>query len=163
MKRELIAAVALTSFLFFAPCARAVNPARSAEDHDVVTARLWKEKIGLSDDQVPNFIAALKANEESSQPLREELRSALRLIQTQLAENAQENVVQNELQQYARLRKAAFARNEQFDVRLASFLTPSQRARFAVWRALGAFRGKSALELGEEIQEPATSEELEPE
>ena len=133
-------------------------------DHDAAAGRQWKEKFGLSADQIPKFLAAMKAKDAGLQPLREQLRAGMRKLQSQLSESAPENDVQDSLQQLARTRKAISLQNDQFDAGLASFLSPSQRAKVLVWRSLGAFRGKSAQDSeGDDFHEATTGEESEPE
>ena len=125
-----------------------------ALDRDVVVGRQWKEKLGLSSDQVPKVLAAVKTREAGLQPLREQLRAAMRQLQSQLTENAPDQQVQESLLQLALVQNAVTAKNDQFDAKLGSFLLPTQRGKLLAWRSLGAFRGASeTLDFQEQPEE----------
>ena len=157
-------AVLLTLALLSAPFARAAADG-GGEDvlaREDAAGRQWKDKLGLSAEQLPKFLAAVKARDADLHPLQEQSRAEMRKLRAQLSENAPEKDVQDSLEQVVRLQKEMTRRNEQFDAGTASFLVPSQRAKLLVWRSLGVFPGKSAGLEAEESPDP-TGEEAEPE
>jgi hypothetical protein len=164
---KILRAAALLAVLGGAPAlgrAAEAAPADAASARDAAAVREWKEKLGLGADQGAKFLAALKLKDADLQSRREELRGGMRRLQTQLAENAAEKDVLDTLQKLARLRKIIALRNDQFDAETSAFLTPSQRGKLLVWRALSACRGRSAENAdGDDLQEPTSGEEVEPE
>ena len=136
----------------------------TALDRDGAAGRQWKEKLALSAEQLPKFLAAVNAKDAELQPLREQLRANMRKLQGQLSGGAAEKDVQEVLEQLILTRKAIALRNDQFDGVMTSFLTPSQRAKLLVWRSLGAFPGKSAPALeADDFQDSTANGEVEPE
>lgn len=113
-------------------------------ERGVDAGRLWKEKLGLSTVQVRKLSALENEKAARIRPLRELLRNGMVQLQTQLAENAPENDVRDTLQQVLQIQRAIAERSERFDAGLASFLSPSQRARLLVWRSLGGLNGYAA-------------------
>ena len=164
MKNILFAAV-LATFVSLVPRARAVDAfAGNVLDRGAAAGREWKDKLGLSPDQLAKFLPALKAKDADLQPLRDQLRVVARKLRSQLSEKAPEDGVQDSLRTIARLRKAVAIRNDQFDASLESFLAPSQRAKLLVWDSLGAACGVSALDMeAGEPHEPAVGVEAEEE
>ena len=124
-----IAAVLAALCAALPPARAAADPAMdNVLDRDALAARQWKENLGLSAEQTPRFLAAVKAKDAGLQPLREQLRAGMRKLQSQLSENAAESEVQDSLQQLVKVRKAIAARKEQFDAALAAFLSQIGRA-----------------------------------
>jgi hypothetical protein len=164
MKHIRVAAL-LGACLALVPLARAADePGESVVDRDASAGRVWKEKLGLSDEQIPKFLAAVRTRDAGMLPLREELRAGMRRLSAQLAESAPEKDVQDTLQRLVRVRRTISFRNDQFETGLASFLAPSQRAKLFVWKSLGAFRGKAAPGLeADDFQDASSAEEVEPE
>ena len=107
----------------------------------------WKEKLGLSAEQARRF--SLLENEKAARlkPLRELLRLEMVRLQTYLAENGTEREVEDCLAQVQQINRAIAERTERLDAGLASFLSPTQRARLLVWRALGGLNGYAARRL----------------
>lgn len=112
----------------------------------------WKEKLGLSAEQARRF--SLLENEKAARlkPLRELLRLEMVRLQTYLAENGTEREVEDCLAQVQQINRAIAERSEKLDAGLASFLSPTQRARLLVWRALGGLNGYAARRLDASIR-----------
>jgi Spy/CpxP family protein refolding chaperone len=136
-----------------APAAAAEMSADDLLDHDAAARLQWKERLGLNDQQLRKFSAAEAAREAALRPARAELREALVKLQGQLAENEPEAKVQESLQRVARARKALADENEKADAVLASFLSPSQRAKLLVWRSMMAGKVRDASGEVKEIEE----------
>jgi Spy/CpxP family protein refolding chaperone len=136
----------------------------TAVDRDSAAGRLWKQRLALSGDQLPRFLAAVKTRDAALQPLSEQWRAGMRKLQSQLAANAPDAEVQESLHALARVRKAAAAREERFDAALSTLLTPTQRAKVLVWKSMGAFHSGAGLDAeAADRLEPSSGEELEPE
>jgi TolA-binding protein len=154
-------ATGLTLALVLAGLARGSS---AAAPDGAAADRSWKEKLGLSADQDRKLVAALESKDTDLQPRRDELRGAMRRLQTQVTENAAEKDVEATLQRLARLRRLIALREDQFDAETASFLTPSQSAKLLVWRTLNACRDRSVESAADDdLQESASAEEVEPE
>jgi Spy/CpxP family protein refolding chaperone len=93
---------------------------------------MWKQKLGLSDDQATKLESAMKAHRAALQPLREQQGTALKTLGQQIKSNAGDSAVQGTLDQLKSLEKSVQAENEQFHQTLASFLTPTQQGKMLV-------------------------------
>lgn len=116
-------------------------------EHGIDAGDLWKDKLGLSAEQVRKFTALENEKALRLKPLRELLRNGMVKVQSQLAENASESDVQDSLQQLLQLHRAIADRSERIDAGLSTFLAPSQRAKLLVWRTLGGLNGYAARRL----------------
>lgn len=140
--------IALLAVVSTPSIAVAADPAGDVPyERGVDVGQLWKEKLGLSVGQARKFSALENEKAARLKPLRVLLRDGMVRLQNQLAENAPENDVQDALQQVLQIHRAIAERNERFEAGLASFLSPSQRARLLVWRSLGGLNGYAARRL----------------
>jgi Spy/CpxP family protein refolding chaperone len=124
-------------FLILAAAVAAAGaPARGADDASlegtVQQEQQWKERLGLSEDQLRKLQAALAAKRDAVRPHEERLRGALQQLRVMLEAHAKDSDLQPALDQVADARKAIREEEDKFSQALASFLTPSQRARLLV-------------------------------
>ena len=162
MKSILVAALLTVQLLLVGSARAGADPAGgNIPDREAAAGRQWKEKLGLSADQLPKFLAAVKERDADLRPLREQLRAGMRKLQSQLTDGAPEKDVQATLEQLDGSRKAIALRGEQFDAGMAALLAPSQRAKLLVWKSLAVFPGKpeQGLEVESSQDSPSESEE----
>jgi Spy/CpxP family protein refolding chaperone len=93
---------------------------------------MWKQKLGLSDDQAAKLESAMKAHRAVMQPLREQQRVTLKTLGEQIKSNAGDSAVQATLDQLKALEKSVQVESEKFHQTLASFLTPTQQGKMLV-------------------------------
>lgn len=94
----------------------------------------FKEKLGLTDDQVKKLEEARKAHWEAIKPLREQLKDAVRKVHGELEIKASNDDVASALAGVEKARKALRDENEKFKSAAAGILTPVQRAKLLVMR-----------------------------
>lgn len=135
--------VLLAAVLLAAPLARASDTPNSAAaevlDRDA-SVQLWKEKLGLTSEQARKLATADRERDSDAKPLREKLRDALLRLDTQLNDNKPEAEIADSLKVVEQLKRAVAEKEQRFDAGLASFLSPTQRARLVLWRTLGKGR-----------------------
>lgn len=93
---------------------------------------MWKQQLGLSDDQAAKLETTLKAHRTAMQPLREQQGALLKTLGEQIKSNAGDSAVQGTLDQLKSLEKSVQAESEKFHQTLASFLTPTQQGKMLV-------------------------------
>ncbi len=126
-------------------------------ERGVEPGRLWKDKLGLSEEQARRFTVLENEKAARLKPLRELLRSEMVKLQAQVSDNASEREVEDTLEQVLQIHRAIAERTERLDAGLAGFLSPSQRARLLVWKSLGGLNGYAARRL--ETAAPLDEEE----
>jgi hypothetical protein len=117
---------------------------RAAEVAVKTAGPSWQEKLGFTDEQARKFSDAEKIKEDALLPLRTALRDALQTVRSQVAEKAGDKEVAVTLEQIARAQKDILGVSDAFNVALASFLTPTQRAQLLIGTPLGAARDEGA-------------------
>jgi chromosome segregation ATPase len=117
------------------PSAKAA--AETTQDVEASEARQWKKRLGLGAEQTTKYIASVKARQAGLQPLHEQLRAAMRKLQSQLSEKAAESSVETTLREIKTLNSELLAKADSLDARIDSLLTANQRARLVVWKSMG--------------------------
>ena len=148
MKRYICAALAAALLLpgMWAVSARAQDddappPPEQAEQHEggkpdgAKMAEHMKKALGLTDDQAAKFKDAMKAHGEAMKPLWQQAKDAMKTLGGQLKSKAPDADIQKSLDGLQAAHKAIAAEEEKFRDGLASFLTPTQRAKMAVGMA----------------------------
>jgi Spy/CpxP family protein refolding chaperone len=147
MKRYICAALAAALLLpgMWAVSARAQDddapPPEQSEHHDggkpdgAKMAEHMKKHLGLTDEQAAKFKDAMKAHGEAMKPLWQSAKDAMKKLAEQLKSKAPDADIQTSLDGLKAAHKAIAAEEEKFRDGLASFLTPTQRAKMAVGMA----------------------------
>jgi len=94
-------------------------------------ADLWQQKIGLTNEQMGKFHAAMDAHQKAMRPLQEQMRDQMQKLQDQVQKKAADKEILFSLNALKSIRKAMQDENEKYDDSLAGFLTPTQRATMA--------------------------------
>ena len=125
-----LAALALAAPLGGTPAAAAEQP----RVFDPASARPsdWRAELGFTDEQARRFEAAGESRARAVEPVRESQRAAHARLRELLSRGADEAALAGTLEELARLRDALQRENARYDQELASFLTPTQRARLLV-------------------------------
>jgi Spy/CpxP family protein refolding chaperone len=93
----------------------------------------WKDRLGLSDDQV-NRLAQLQSEEKRQmKPLREQRVVLIAKLRNQIKNKADDAALKKTLDALADIRKAIKAGEEAFQESRFSILTPSQQAKMLLW------------------------------
>ena len=135
-------ALLLAALLAAIPCARAADegPSGAAFDADAALAQQWREKLGFTDAQARKYAAAEKRKEDALRPLRGHLRDALQKVRGLVASKAADDAVSIALDELLQAQGAVAEANKSFDGSLASFLSPTQRAKILVGMPLGELK-----------------------
>ena len=109
-------------------------PAEQAEHHEgrpdhAKMAEMMKKRLELTDEQAAKFGAAMKAHGEAMKPLWGQVKEAMKKLGGQLKAKAPDAEIQASLDSLKAARKAIADEEEKFRDSLASFLTPTQRAK----------------------------------
>jgi Spy/CpxP family protein refolding chaperone len=147
MKRYLCAALAaalLTPGLW-AVGARAQEddamPAEHAEHQDGgKMSDKMKERLGLTDDQAAKLKDAMKAHGDAMKPIGQQMKDGIKKLADQIKNKASDADIQASLDALKASRKAMADEQEKFHDALASFLTPTQRAKMLVGAAMKMHR-----------------------
>jgi Spy/CpxP family protein refolding chaperone len=139
-----ISAALLAALVALIPCARAADEGAAGKSFDVnaALAQQWKEKLGFTDGQSQKYSAAEKRREDALRPLRANLREALQKVGGLVAASAGDNDVAAALDELFRAQDAVAEANKKFDADLASFLSPTQRAKMIVGVPLGDLKAE---------------------
>ena len=105
------------------------SPSMKYSKHREMTGEKWKEKLGLSDDQVAKLKSAMKARREAVEPLRKQLKEDMEKLGGQIKLKNSDSEIQATLDRMESTHKAMQAEREKFISSLKSFLTPTQRAK----------------------------------
>ena len=147
MKLPTSAALLIALFAVL-PSARAAadGSASGAFDVNAALGQQWKEKLGFTGGQSEKYAAAEKRKEDALRPLRRNLREALQELGNLLSANAPDKAVLAALDAFTHARNAVADANMRFDDDLASFLTPTQRAKMLVGMPLGEIKTEGAAD-----------------
>ena len=118
--------------LTLAPAAWAHEGPQDKGGHHDWIARRWKDKLGLSDEQVTKLQAAIKSSREAVVPLRRELKDGVEKLRAQLTLKQSEADIKATLDQIAKTRKALAAEREKVKSTFDSVLSVQQRAKLVV-------------------------------
>jgi len=113
----------------------------------------WAEKWGLSEDESAKLKDSFKAQREASKPMRLELRDALVKLHDQVEDKASDKDIQASLDRLEQAHRALRAEREKFRAKLATMLTPTQRAKMALRMARMHMRGRGGWGRGKERAE----------
>lgn len=143
MKRHIRAALAAA---LLAPCLLSVGvraqddapppsdqAARPRKDGDM-GARM-KERLGLSDEQVAKFQDAMKAHRAAMKAQGQKVRAAIKKLAEDVKAKAKDEDITADLAALKDARRGMLDENGKFEDGLASFLTPTQRAKMALGMA----------------------------
>lgn len=103
-----------------------------------------KDKLGLTDEQAGKLQASMKAHHEAMRPLWLQAKDTMKKLGEQLKSKAPDAEIQASLDALKSAHKEIAAEDEKFRDGLASFLTPTQRAKMTLGMAMRMRR-----ELGE--------------
>lgn len=149
MKRNICAALAVALLLpgMWAVGARAQDdaaapapeqseqPEAGAKPDGAKMAEHLKKALELTDDQAAKLKDAMKAHGEAMKPLWQQTKDAMKKLGEQLKSKAPDADIQASLDDLKSAHKAISAEEEKFRDGLASFLTPTQRAKMAMGMA----------------------------
>lgn len=102
-----------------------------------------REKLGISEEQEGKLKAARRAKRDAAAASHAELAAATRKLQDQLEDKAAEKDLSATLAAISAARAAMRVADEKFEAALASFLTPTQRAKMVVAMKGRAMKGMS--------------------
>ena len=153
MKRLTYAALAgafvLTPLL--CPTLRAEDEGMGPEHHEMGPEKM-KEKLGLSDEQAEKFKASFKAMREAAKPLREKMKGTMEKLRDQVKNKASDSEIQATLDELRANEKAMQDAHQKARDDSASYLTPTQRAKMALFMMRrmheGAGKGPKKREKG---------------
>ena len=94
-----------------------------------MSAQEWEGKLDLTPSQTERLSSAIKTRDDAVRPLLTQLREAQDKLHRQVDSKADDADVQATLSQIDRLRKGIGSANDQFRAEVATFLTPTQRAK----------------------------------
>src|SRR5262249_15361144 len=106
-----------------------------------MTGEKWKEKLGLTDDQVAKLKSAMKARREAAEPLRKQLKADMEKLRGQIKSKNGDSDVQATLDHIDATHKAILAEREKFMTNVRTFLTPTQRAKMLLSMMRNMHRG----------------------
>lgn len=138
MKRMIstVGAAALLAGALLAPALlraedKADKPAQE-EKHRGGMRAMFKEKLGLSDEQEAKLKGLRRAHREASESAKSELKAAMRRLGDQLEDKASEKELSATLDKIKSGRRALRDAQDKFEADSAAVLTPTQRAKMVV-------------------------------
>jgi DNA repair exonuclease SbcCD ATPase subunit len=101
--------------------------AMSAPEHESAAAK-WKDKLGLTDEQVDKLKAAMKARREAMEPLVKQMKGSMKKLQDQVKAKSADADIQAVLDELEQARQGMRAAMEKFKTDTA-FLSATQHAK----------------------------------
>ncbi len=91
---------------------------------------MWKEKLGLTDDQVAKMKELMKKQMTETQPLRDQMKVDMDTLKLKVDAKASDDTIKILLDNLSADKKKLQAKRESFIEQAKSILTPSQQAKF---------------------------------
>jgi Spy/CpxP family protein refolding chaperone len=105
-----------------------------AEEHGHGKKGEWKQKLGLTDDQVKKLDESRASEKTEMKPLREKKTALMAKLEEQIKNKAADADIKATLDEMAAAHKAMEASEEKFEDSRSAILTPTQQAKMMVHR-----------------------------